>query len=98
MNRFSIIIKFLMDKNVPFKEKWWVIIPLIYILSPADLIPAPVIGFSIVDDAVMFVFLLTVVAEKTKKYYSENTDKGKDKEDIKNVVENVEYKIEKDED
>lgn len=71
MNRLYIIIKFLKDKNVPLKEKLWVIIPLIYILSPADLIPAPILGFSVIDDLVMIVFLLTVVAEKTRKYYGE---------------------------
>lgn len=104
MGRFYIIIKFLLDKNVPLKEKWWVIIPLIYILSPADLIPAPVLGFSIIDDAVMLAFLLTVVVEKTKKYYSENNENNKgnqekkEKEVKENIVENVEYEINKDED
>lgn len=104
MGRFYIIIKFLLDKTVPIKEKWWVIIPLIYILSPADLIPAPVLGFSIIDDAVMLAFLLTVVVEKTKKYYSENNEYNKGKQERKekevkeNIVENVEYEINKDED
>ncbi len=100
MNRFYIIIKFLLDKSIPLKEKWWVIIPLIYILSPADLIPAPILGFSVVDDAVVLVFLLSVAAGKTKKYYKEQGTeyKGKEKEDIKNVVEDVEYEIKKDED
>ena len=101
MGRFYIIIKFLLDKNVPLKEKWWVIIPLIYILSPADLIPAPILGFSIIDDAVMLLFLLTVVVDKTKKYYSNNNDDVNTKtksDDKSNFVENVEYEIHKDED
>jgi len=103
MSRFYIIIKFLLDKNVPLKEKWWVIIPLIYILSPADLIPAPILGFSIIDDAVMLVFLLTVVFRKTKKYYFDNNNNSGNKKDKKdkdvkeNIVENVEYEIKKDE-
>jgi len=106
MSRFYIIIKFLLDKNVPLKEKWWVIIPLIYVLSPADLIPAPVLGFSIIDDAVMLAFLLTVVFKKTKKYYFENDENkenkeykenNKDKNFKENIVENVEYEIRKDE-
>ncbi|MEL7647059.1 MAG: hypothetical protein AAGU76_03150 [Sedimentibacter sp.] len=98
MNRLYIIIKFLKDKNVPLKEKLWVIIPLIYILSPADLIPAPILGFSVIDDLVMIVFLLTVVAEKTRKYYGEENLSKKGTEDIKNIVEDVEYEIDKDED
>ncbi len=95
MYRFYLIFKFLFDKNIPLKEKWWIIIPLIYILSPADLIPAPILGFSIIDDAVMLFYLLSVVVGKTNKYYG-NTDKNK-KEDKENIVENVEYKIDEDE-
>lgn len=99
MNRFYIIIKFLLDKTIPLKEKWWIIIPLIYIVSPADLIPAPILGFSIIDDAVVLGFLLSIAAGKTKKYYSEHGEGNKSKEEnIKNVVEDVEYEIKKDED
>ena len=91
MGRALFILKFLFDKNIPLKEKWWVIIPLIYILSPADLIPAPVLGFGIVDDLIMLSFLLTKVYDKTKKYYfdSKNTKE-------KDIIENVEYEIKKD--
>lgn len=90
MNRLRLIFKFLFDKNIPLKEKWWVILPLAYILSPVDLIPAPILGFSIIDDAVMIVFLLTVVADKTAKYYGYNVT---NKENNENIVENVEYEI-----
>lgn len=69
---------------------------MIYILSPADLIPAPILGFSFIDDAVMLVYLLSVVAGKTKKYYGSN-DKKQDKQK-ENIVENVEYEIRSDED
>lgn len=96
MNRFFLIFKFLFDKSIPLKEKWWIIIPLIYILSPADLIPAPILGFSIIDDLVMLFYLLSVVNSKTKKYY-DSIDK-KHKERKENIVENVEYEIKKDED
>lgn len=96
MNRFYLIFKFLFDKNIPLKEKWWIIIPLIYILSPADLIPAPILGFSIIDDAVVLGYLLSVVVGKSNKYYgSPNNKKNKEKE---NIVENVEYEIKNDED
>lgn len=96
MNRFYLIFKFLFDKNIPLKEKWWIILPLIYILSPVDLIPAPILGFSIIDDAVMLIYLLSVVVGKTKRYYGSNDKKQhKQKE---NIVENVEYEIKNDED
>ncbi len=93
MGRLLFIFKFLFDKNVPLREKWWVIIPLIYILSPADLIPAPVLGLGILDDLVMLGFLLTIVYDKTRKYYFDNKNKVKDKD----IIENVEYEIHEDE-
>lgn len=94
------IFKFLFDKNIPLKEKWWIIIPLIYILSPADLIPAPILGFSLIDDAVMLVYLLSVADSKTKKYYGGNNKMQNEKQDNQkeNIVENVEYEIKDDED
>ncbi len=95
MSRFYLIFKFLFDKKIPLKEKWWIILPLIYIISPVDLIPTPILGFSIIDDAVMLFYLLSVVVGKTNKYYG-NSEKNK-KEDKENIIENVEYKIDEDE-
>lgn len=83
------------DKDVPLKEKWWIILPLIYILSPVDLIPAPILGFSLVDDAVMLFYLYSVVIGKTDKFYGRNNKKKQETKE--NIVENVEYEIEKDE-
>jgi uncharacterized membrane protein YkvA (DUF1232 family) len=91
MSRFYLVFKFLFDKNIPLREKWWIILPLVYILSPVDLIPAPILGFSLIDDAVMLLYLLSVVNEKTNKYYGKNKEheyKSSDK-----IVENVEYEI-----
>ncbi len=93
------IFKFLFDKNIPIKEKWWIILPLIYIVSPIDLIPAPVLGLSIIDDAVVILYLLSVINGKTKKYYGNayKNDKGQ-KNQQENIVDNVEYEIKDDED
>lgn len=102
MNRFYLIFKFLFDKKIPLREKWWVIIPLIYILSPVDLIPAPVLGFSIIDDAVMLAYLLSVVVSKTNKYYgkeniNQKTETNKSKINEKDIVNDVDYEIKDDE-
>lgn len=102
MNRFYLIFKFLFDKNIPLREKWWVIIPSIYILSPADLIPAPILGFSLIDDGVMLLYLLSVVVSKTNKYYgtenkNQKTETNKSYINEKDIVENVDYEIKDDE-
>jgi len=97
MNRFYLIFKFLFDKSIPLKEKWWIILPLIYIISPADLIPAPILGFSIIDDAVMLFYLFSVVNSKTKKYYGSNDKNDQESNKKENIVEDVEYEIHEDE-
>lgn len=101
ISKLSLIFKFVFDKQIPLKHKWWILIPLIYILSPIDLIPAPIFGFSVVDDIVMIVYLLSVVNEKTTKYnYNQPKNNNKNnynnKNDNKEIIEGVEYKVEKD--
>ncbi len=95
--RILLIFKFLKDKNIPLKEKWWIILPLIYILSPVDLIPFPVLGFAIIDDLVMFVFLLYMIKSKTDKYYGREKREDYSQEvKGKKIIEDVEYEINED--
>lgn len=89
--RISLIFKFLFNKEIPLKEKWWIIIPVIYLLSPVDLIPEPILGFGFVDDIVMLAYLLSVVMDKTKKY-NEKNESNEEK-----IIENVDYVIKDDE-
>jgi len=89
--RLSLIFKFLFNKEIPLKEKWWIIIPVIYLLSPVDLIPEPILGFGFVDDLVMLTYLLSVVMDKTKKYNNKN-EASEEK-----IIENVDYEIKDDE-
>lgn len=89
--RISLIFKFLFNKKIPLKEKWWIIIPVIYLLSPVDLIPEPILGFGFVDDIVMLVYLLSVVMDKTNKY-NEKNEVNEEK-----IIENVEYEVRDDE-
>ncbi len=96
--RIGLIFKFLFDKNIPLREKWWIILPAIYILSPIDLIPFPILGFSIIDDLVVFLFLLSMVNSKTQKYYgTEKRDNFKEEVKDKVIIEDVEYKVDEDE-
>lgn len=91
--KIQLAFKFMFDKNIPFKEKWWLILVLIYIISPIDLIPFPVLGFSILDDLVVGLFTLYVLDSKLTKYYGNY--KNSKKEDLKgkNIIENVNYTV-----
>lgn len=93
-SKFRLIFKFLFDKNIPFRKKLWIILPLIYILSPIDLIPFPVLGFSFIDDLVVFIYLMSVVNDKVNKYYDE--DEEKENIDNDKIIESVDYKVEED--
>ena len=91
--RLSLIYKFFFNKEIPLKEKWWIIIPVIYLVSPVDLIPEPILGFGFVDDLVMLTYLLSVVMDKTKKY----NNKTKNETSKEKIIEDVDYEIKDDE-
>ncbi|QSX06960.1 hypothetical protein JYG23_06110 [Sedimentibacter sp. zth1] len=94
--RLRLMIKFLFDKNIPLRDKWWIILPAIYIISPIDLIPFPILGFSLIDDLVVLIFTLHMIQNKTQKYYGDNTTESKKtKKDLhgKEIIEDVEYKV-----
>ncbi len=92
-SKLVLMFKFLFDKKIPIREKMWIIIPLLYIISPIDLIPAPILGFSFIDDLVIFLYLMSMVNSKVDKYYNKKEeDIDKDK-----IVESVEYKVDEEE-
>lgn len=82
--------KFLRDKNVPKLQKFLFVFGVFYILSPIDLIPAPVLGFSILDDLSVFAFIVYYLRHSLAAY------RGKD--DNGNIYENASYMIADDED
>lgn len=106
ISKLSLIFKFVFDKKIPLKNKWWILIPAIYILSPVDLIPAPIFGFSVVDDIIMLAYLLSIVNDKAKKYDYNEQDYSKfsgqnifnkfKKNPNEEIIEGVQYKVEED--
>jgi len=80
----------LRNPDVKLWDKMKIILMLLYIISPVDLIPAPVFGFSIIDDLIILGFLLNVINKLLIKYNYKETKKDINEEDI---VENVKYEI-----
>ena len=101
--KISLLFKFFFDNKIPLKEKLWIILPAIYLISPVDLIPEPILGFGFIDDIIVLGFLLSIVNKKTDKYYgSSNNQKygesnNKDKNDEK-IIEDVIYEVHDEED
>ena len=48
--RIKAIRFFMKDKTVPLRKKLLILLGIVYLVSPIDLIPAPVLIFGLVDD------------------------------------------------
>lgn len=92
------------DKTAPKRYKLVVILGLIYLISPIDLIPAPILGFSIIDDLVIWGFILNYLKEPLSKYSQKyDREHGRDSKRTgksgegpykgKNVVKDVTFTI-----
>jgi len=93
IRQFSYLIRLLKDSEVKIRDKIIILLMILYIFSPLDLIPAPIFGFSIIDDLIVFIFLMGILNKLLIKYgYKEEKKDFKDED----VVDNVEYKIEDD--
>ncbi len=71
LRRIKHIKNYLMDPDASKIKKLLIIFGIIYLLSPIDLIPAPVLGFSIIDDLVLWIFILTHLADELDRYDAE---------------------------
>ncbi|RKD32468.1 YkvA family protein [Thermohalobacter berrensis] len=89
--------KFLLDKNVPLKKKIWIILAILYFVSPLDIIADPVLGFGIIDDFVLIAYVLSKLSEDLKLYHNRENKENEtqNEENIKKdkIIEDVEYKI-----
>lgn len=83
IKRASTAIKFLFDSNVSFSKKIWIILGLIYLISPIDLLPEPILGFGIIDDIVLIMYILTKLSKDLDEYINKENK----------IIENVEYEV-----
>ena len=81
------------DKTAPLKYKAAVVLGLIYLISPVDLIPAPILGFGILDDLVIWGCLLYYLKDPLLRYEKEFEEKPKKPLRGKQIIEDVTYTI-----
>ncbi|MBE6020651.1 MAG: hypothetical protein IJC41_02740 [Firmicutes bacterium] len=91
------IINMMKDKSAPKRYKAVVILGLIYLFSPVDLIPAPVLGLSIIDDISIWGAILSYLHKPLSAYKDEKINPKSRKYKGKTVVDVEDYVI-KDED
>ncbi|MDP3386414.1 MAG: DUF1232 domain-containing protein [Eubacteriales bacterium] len=94
LSRFKAMFRLLFNSRIRLIDKLPIILMLLYILSPIDLIPLPVLGFGILDDLVVFVVLMKLVDKTLLKYYNE------DKKDLDpdHIITDVDYEIDENDD
>jgi|GEM_PF-153322 len=96
MKRLKAVRLFMKDKDVPFRKKLIIILGILYLFSPIDLIPAPVLGFSVIDDIALWSFIIYYLKDELDKYWV--GDDGKEnvrKEALKgkDIIDDVNFEV-----
>ena len=91
----------LLDPDVSKGKKLLVIFGIIYLFSPLDLIPAPVLGFSVIDDLVLWGFILTHLSDELDSYWKNRVDDSESRRFIrrfkgKNIIKSQGREVEDD--
>lgn len=89
------IYRLLKDKAAKKRYKATIILGLIYLFSPIDLIPAPILGFSIIDDCVIWAVILYMLKEPLSEYKDADSAgrKSKVKTKGKNIYETEDFVV-----
>ncbi len=96
LKRIKAIRHFMKDKDVPIRKKIIIVAGVIYLLTPIDLIPAPILIFGAVDDIVLWTFIIWYLKDELDKYWLETDDVKPEKEfKDKDIIDNVDFKVEK---
>lgn len=90
--RISVLYKYLLDRSVSIFKKIMVVAMLIYVFSPLDLIPEVVLGFGFIDDALLAVYVISLISSELDKYISKQ-DEGNIRVNKEKTIENVDYEI-----
>ncbi len=94
VRRLKAIVSLLKDSEVPFIKKMLVFVGIAYLILPVDFIPVFVFPFAIIDDIVLWLFILWALKDELDKY-----DVMKPKDDMSqnfekdNIIEDVKYEV-----
>lgn len=97
IKRIKAIKHFLRDKEVPLRKKLIIVFGIVYLLFPIGLILPPVLLFGIVDDIVLWTFIIWYLKDELDKYWLEAGPVNPERLRGKNIINNVDYKVEKEE-
>lgn len=99
MRRIKAIRFMMADKSVPRRKKALIIFGIVYILFPIDFIPAFLFPLSLLDDLVLWGFILWSLSNELDKYWTGGKTKDYSKKFRgKTFVDDVEYEVNEDSD
>ena len=95
VKRFKAIKLMMSDKSVPKRKKALIIFGIAYIFFPVDLIPPIFFPLSLIDDVLLWIFILWYLSSELDKYWMGGKSKDYSKKFRgKTVVDDVEYEVE----
>ena len=89
-------VKYMMkDKSVPKRKKALVLFGIAYLLMPFDLIPLLVPVLGVMDDVVLWLYILISLKDELDKYQPESQEKKADKTKFagKNIIDGVNFEV-----
>jgi uncharacterized membrane protein YkvA (DUF1232 family) len=94
MKRIKAIRYFLKDKSVPLRRKAIIIVGILYLFMPIDLIPEPIFIFGIVDDIILWTFIIWYFKSELDRYWID-TDPVRSREKFqgKNIIDDADYEV-----
>lgn len=95
-NKWTIIktawtgLRYLFDSKVPMDKKIWPLLAIVYLISPVDILPDPILGLGIMDD-VAFIGLILCFMSRILKDYAEKQGIQSRKRDSDTI--DVDYEV-----
>lgn len=95
MKRIKAIKNMMRDKSVPKRKKALVVAGIIYLFLPLDLIPPIIPVLGMLDDIVLWLFILSYLKDELDKYWvgDEKIEKAAKKYRGKNVINDVNFEV-----
>lgn len=95
LKRIKAIKYFMKDKGVPLRKKIIIVAGALYLLLPIDFIPEPILIFGIVDDIMLWTFIIWYLKTELDHYWIESDPvKPAEKFRGKNIIDDVNFKVE----
>lgn len=89
MKRIKALKSFMKDKKVPKRKKLIIVFGVLYLFTPIDLIPAPILGFGFLDDLTLWGFIIYYFKDELDKYWKEETITSEEKYKDKTIIEDA---------